>query len=209
MSSGIINAASRGEYKDPSNYTWVYFQDSESPNVFYVLPTPQIAVKQGYPQFHLTEYVDSQEQFVSALCQITTELIPPSAVVQSAIAKILEGKGVSDPTYQAMPFQDLGDGQRNQAYLNYANAAGTVSRTVNTTPSLSGNETAIFNITNMLQPEVQFFKDYFGGNEAAGIVNLVYQLTVIAHMDGITAEVSFDAQAAYEYQRTFKWVSGG
>ena len=206
--SGIINAATKSVYTDPSGYKWVYYQDNEIPSIFYVMPTPQIAVGKGQPLFHLTEYVDDKNQFVAGLCQITTSLAPPSLDVQHEIQKALEAKGVTNPIYQAMPFQSLGTGiERNRAYLNFASASGMVSRTVSVTPSLSGSQNAIFDITDLSQMEVAFFKAYFGGDTAAGTVQIIYQLTLTAHMQGVTAQVHFNAQAAFDYQRTYKWVS--
>lgn len=205
--AGIINAASKGTYKNQSGQEWVYYQDLNTTSIFYIMPRPRIAQPQGYPQFHLTEYTNDQSQFVSALCQITTELAPAPNDIQAAIAGLLRNAGVADPVYQAMPFQDLGDDpDRNRAYLNYADAAGTVSRTIGVVPSLSGTESTIFNITNMTQAEVQFFKSYFGGNGQSGTISIVYQLTAVAFMGGIQSQVQFDAQAAYNYQRTYKWV---
>lgn len=205
---GIIDAASKGQYTDASEYRWVYYQDTDTPAIFYVMPTPEIASGHGQQRFHLTEYVDHQQQFVSGSCQITTHLAPVPYEVQTAIAQILTGKGVANPLYQEMPFVDTGDGpERNQAYLNYASADGKVSRTINTIPSLSGDETAVFNIPNMSESEVRFFQAYFGGDVTAGVVQVVYHLTATAHMEGVTVQVHFDAQAAFEYQRTYKWVT--
>ena len=206
--SGIINAASKNSYKDPNSNLWEYYQDNEDASIFYVMPRPQLAISRGAPQFHLEEYVDDDGDFVAGLCQLTTSLAPVPDDVQSAIARKLSDAGVSNPQYQAMPFQSLGDGvERNRAYLNFASADGMVSRNVQTIPSLSGSQNAVFDVTNMSKSEVAFFKDYFGGNTAAGSMQIVYQLTLIAHLGGVTAKVQFDAKAAYDYQRTYKWVS--
>lgn len=206
--AGIINAATQASYTDPSGVTWTYFQDNDSTSIFYITPVPAFAVQSGAPQFHLTEYNDTGGNFISAQCQLTTVLTVPNSVIQ-AVQTALEQAGVSSPTYQAMDFIDIAQGDisdPNQAFLNYADAAGTISNTVQTIPSLSGSQTAIFNITNMRESEVSFFKAYFGGDASVGTVQVVYRLTVIARLGEVTASVQFDAQAAYEYQRTFKWV---
>jgi hypothetical protein len=207
--AGIINAATQATYKDLAGVIWTYFQDNDNPSTFYVTPVPAFATQSGVPQFHLTEYVDGQGNFLSAQCQVTTVLAVPAAVIQSVQAALAQ-KGVPSPTYQAMDFIDISQGgidDPNQAFLNFADAAGTVSRTVQTVPSLSASQIAIFNINDMRQGEVNFFKAYFGGSPGVGTVQVVYRLTVIARLGEVTVQVKFDAQAAYDYQRTFKWVT--
>jgi hypothetical protein len=119
---------------------------------------------------------------------------------------------VASPRYQAMPFIDVTSGGQprevdpNQAFLSYADAAGTVSRTLQTTPSLSGSQLAVFVIGGMNEDEVAFFKAYFGGTAVAGTVEVSYKLTVWALLHGVSARVRFNSQAAFKYQRTFKWV---
>ncbi len=204
--AGIINAASQGTYSE-AGVDWTYFQDQDEPDIFYIVPVPVLAVQSGAPQFHLTEYVDKAGQFLSAQCQLTTILAVP-ANITLAVRTLLQGRGVANPRYQAMNFIDIPQGgvDPNRASLNYADAGGTVSGTVQTMPSLSGSQTAVFTLSNMSAAAVALFKAYFGGNPAAGLVGVVYRLTVWARLGNITAQVHFDAQAAYAYQRTFKWV---
>lgn len=205
--TGVLNITTQATYTDHAGVTWTYFQDNDTPNIFYITPVPAFALQNGLPQFHLTEYRDAQNNFVSAQCQMTTMLSVPSATIQ-AVQALLQQSGVSSPNYQAMDYLDIvtNNVDPNQASLHYADMGGTISRTVQTIPSLSGSQTAIFNINNMTQNEVNFFKAYFGGTANVGTIRVVYQLTVWAHMDDVTARVQFDSQAAYTYQRTFKWV---
>ncbi|MCC3158259.1 hypothetical protein LJ737_13505 [Hymenobacter sp. 15J16-1T3B] len=204
--AGILNAASQGTYP-LAGANWTYFQDQDDSNIFYIVPVPTLAVQSSVPQFRLTEYLDTAKQLISAQCQLTTMLVVPPEVIRGVQAQ-LKQQGVAAPTYQAMPFIDVvQEGvSPSQATLHYADADGTVSGTVQTTPSLSGSQTAVFNISNMLPSAVNLFKAYFGGDATAGVVEVVYRLTVWARLGAITAQVQFDAQAAYTYQRTFKWV---
>ncbi|WP_437593528.1 hypothetical protein [Sorangium sp. So ce1000] len=207
--AGVINAATEATYTDLSGVTWTYFQDNDNASIFYVMPVPAFLVQDGVPQFHLTEYLDDHGNFLSAQCRLTTILAVPPVVIQ-AVQDALEHNGVSSPTYQAMSFVDIGRGgaaDPNQAFLNIADAAGTVSRTVQAVPSLSGSQIAIFNLTELREGEVRFVKAYFGGRPGVGSVQVVYRLTFIARLGEVTARVQFDAQAAYNYQRTFKWVT--
>lgn len=212
--AGIINAASKGSYTDNTGQIWIYYQDQDTSNsVFYIMPKPVMLQRpDGSPQFYLTEYTDNQGNFVAGSCQISTELAPVSSDVQTAVAELLRASGITSPSYQSMPFQDLtpiNSPDLNCAYLKFSDVAGTVSRTISVIPSLSTAgivEEAIFNITSMTQAEVQFFKDYFGGNTQAGTVEISYQLTAIAAMSGIQVQVQFNSQAAYDYQRTYAWV---
>lgn len=211
--AGVINAASKGSYTDSTGQSWIYYQDQDTNAVFYIMPKPVMVQNQdGSPQFSLTEYTDNQGNFVAGSCKIITELAPVSSDVQTAVAGILRNSGIANPTYQAMPFLDStpsGSPDPNCASLKFSDAAGTVSRTITVVPSLSTAgvvEEAIFNITSMTRAEVQFFKNYFGGNAEAGTVEITYQLTATAAMGGIQVQVTFDAQAAFEYQRTYAWV---
>lgn len=204
--AGIIDAATRGVYIAVDGTQWTYFQDVASPATFYVVGRPTIAIQNGIPAFHLTTYT-TQGAFVSALLQLTTALAPPPLPVQQGIADVL-AKKVTSPTYQAMPYVDLGTGvERNRAYLSYASADGSVSRTTSTTPSLSGAETAVFEVPNLTASEVAFLTRYFSGDLQGGTVEVAYELTVVARLGGVTARVQFNASSAYEYERTFKWVS--
>lgn len=205
--AGIINAATQATYTDPAGVAWTYFQDNDNSNIFYITPVPAFAAQGGFPQFHLTEYADGDGNFISAHCQLVTILTVPNAVIE-AVRAALKQKGVSSPDYQAIDFIDIAQGSvdPNQAFLNYADAGGTISRTIHTVPSLSGSQTAIFNINNMRESEASFFKAYFGGDASAGTIEVVYRLTVIARLGAVTARIQFDAQAAYKYQRTFEWV---
>lgn len=205
--SGILNAASQGTYADPAGQAWTYFQDHDDASTYYVVPVPQLSVQGGAPQFHLTEYCNPAGEVVSARCQLTTVLAVPPAVVL-AVASQLQKQGVPSPRYQALPFIDVVQGgvDPNQATLSYADAAGTVSGSVQTLPSLSNSQTAVFTLNNLPASAVALFKGYFGGNPAAGAVQVVYRLTAWARLGAITAQVQFDTQAAYQYQRTFAWV---
>ncbi|MBO2011919.1 hypothetical protein [Hymenobacter negativus] len=204
--AGIINAASQGTYSE-AGVDWTYFQDIDDSSIFYIVPVPTLAMQSGAPQFHLTEYVDKTGQFISAQCQLTTILAVPAPIIL-AVKTLLQNKGVANPQYQAMNFIDIPQGgvDPNRASLNYADAGGTVSGTVQTLPSLSGSQTAVFTVSDMPPAAVALFKAWFGGNTAAGLVNVVYRLTAWARLGNITAQVHFDSQAAYTYQRTFKWV---
>lgn len=206
--TGVLNTASQASYTDAANNVWTYFQDADNQNTYYVAPKPAFSVTGGLPQFHLTEYVDGNGKYLSALGQLTTILAVPSSVVQ-AVATALRQKGVSSPGYQAMPYIDIHTGATdpNLAFLNFADKAGIVSRTVQAMPALSGSQAATFAIDYMSEAEAGFLKAYFGGDATAGTVQVVYQLTVWARLGAVSARVHFDAQAAYNYQRTYKWVS--
>lgn len=209
--SGILNAASQGTYVDPADPTghiWTYFQDNDDPAVYYVVPVPAFSVQSGAPQFHLTEYCSPAGAFLSARCQLTTILVVPPAI-STAVGALLRQRGIPNPRYQALPFIDVatGDADPNQATLTYADAAGTVSGSVQTLPSLSNSQTAVFVLNNLSANAVALFKDYFGGDPAAaGAVQVGYRLTAWARLGAVTARVQFDTQAAYQYQRTFEWV---
>ncbi|BAZ36680.1 hypothetical protein NIES4101_26000 (plasmid) [Calothrix sp. NIES-4101] len=205
---GTINLAMQATYTDNTGVLWTYFQDNDAPSVYYIVPRPVFSIPQnGVAQFHLTEWVDGNGEFLSAQCQLATMLTVPDAVIQ-AVGSALQQKGVAEPNYQAINFLDITkDGvDPNQAFLNYADAGGMFSRTVATTPSLSGNQTAAFNLSSLTQSEVNFFKAYFSGATNAGSVQVSYQLTALARLGTITARVQFDSQAAFNYQRTYKWV---
>lgn len=205
---GVINAGTIGEYVDPDGRDWTYFQDTDTPRVFYIIQRPGFKMNNGIPVFSITEYVTEDGEFLSALCQISTALESPPETVKTAIADALRAKGVTDPTYEAMPYASLGSGpEQNWAHLNYADETGTISGTASAIPSLTGDQQAIFNLENLTQSELDFFKAYFSGVAGAGTVEVNYRLTVIAHMDGVTARIQFDSSKAFEYQRTFKWVS--
>ena len=209
--AGTLDAASQSVYTDPSGAAWTYFQDHDEPGLFYVVPAPALAVQQGgAPQLHLTEYVDGTGGFLSAQCQLTTVLAVPAAVVQGVQAA-LQQKGVAAPRWQALPFidADAGDGAAdpNRATFSYADAAGTLSRSLQAVPSLSGSQTAVFHADDLSENESRFLQGWFGGETDAGTVQGVYRLTAWARLGPVTARVRFDAQAAYEYQRTYRWVS--
>ncbi|MEV0643634.1 hypothetical protein AB0I28_00075 [Phytomonospora sp. NPDC050363] len=204
----VLNAASQSSYTDAANNVWDYFQDADDPNIYYVAPKPGFSVSNGLPRFHLTEYVDSGGGYLSALLQVSTILAVPDDVVL-AVAVALRQKGVPAPAYQTMPYIDVvGEGiDPNMAFLNFSDKAGMVSRTAQARPSLSGSQIATFGIDNLSRTETAFLKSYFGGDAGAGTVQVVYQLTVWARLGEVSAHVHFDAKAAYDYQRTYKWVS--
>ncbi|HEY1177438.1 MAG TPA: hypothetical protein VGF17_14875 [Phytomonospora sp.] len=204
----VLNAASQSYYTDSANNVWDYYQDADDPSTYYVAPKPAFSVVSGLPRFHLTEYFDQGGDYLSALAQITTILAVPTDVVD-AVAVALRAKGVPSPAYQTMPYLDVvGEGvDPNLAFLNFADKAGMVSRTTQARPSLSGSQTATFDIDNLTRTESQFLATYFGGDAAAGTVQIVYQLTVWARLGAVSAHIHFDATAAYNYQRTYKWVS--
>jgi hypothetical protein len=206
--TGVLNAASQASYTDAANNVWTYFQDAGDQSTYYVAPRPVFEVSGGLPQFHLTEYLDGDGTYMSALGQATTVLAVPDSVVQ-AVATALRQKGVPSPGYQAMPYIDVRTGavDPNLAFFSYADKGGTVSRSVQATPALSGSQAATFTLGYLSEPETGFLKAYFGGDETAGTVQVVYQLTVWARLGAVSAHVHFDAQAAYNYQRTYKWVS--
>lgn len=206
--TGILDAASQASYTDSANTVWAYFQDADTPSTYYVAPKPAFSVVNGLPRFHLTEYVDSGGKYLSALGQVTTILAVPDTVIK-AVGTALRQKGVASPGYQAMPYIDVPSGgvDPNLAFLSYADKAGIISRTVQATPALSGSQQATFSIDYMSHAEASFLKAFFGGDATAGTVQVVYQLTAWARLGAVSAHVHFDAQAAYNYQRTYKWVS--
>jgi hypothetical protein len=130
--------------------------------------------------------------------------------VLQGVTAALQQKGVAAPRAQAMPFvdADAGDGAAdpNRATFSYADAAGTLSGSVQAVPSLSGSQTAVFHVDDLPNNESRFFKAYFAGQTAAGTVQVVYRLTAWARLGPVTARVRFDAQAAFDYQRTYRWV---
>ena len=206
--TGIIDAATQASYKDEAGESWTYFQDSADNSLYDVVQAPGLAVTSGAPRFHLSEAVDTDGAFVTASCDITTELKPPPPAVRAGIEAALKAKGVASPDYQGMPYLSTGTGpENNWAQFSYANAGGTVSQTHRVTPSLTGQQQANFNLSGLTASETQFFKDYFSGVDDAGTVSISYCLTVPAQMKGVTARVQFNSAKAYAYQRTFKWVS--
>ncbi|WP_300530444.1 hypothetical protein [Maricaulis sp.] len=206
--TGIIDAATQAEYKDEAGEIWTYFQDSANSALYYVVQAPGLAVSSGAPRFHLSEAVDTDKNFITASCDITTELKPPPPTVRAGIEAALKAKGVASPIYQGMPYLSTGTGpEKNWAQFSFADAGGTVSQSHRAMPSLTGQQQANFNLSGLTATEAQFFKDYFSGVENAGTVSISYCLTVPAHLKGVTARVQFNSAKAYAYQRTFKWVS--
>ncbi len=205
-----IDAGTYATFTAPDNSVWGYYQDADIPSYFYVMPVATIAQVNGQPGFHLTTYKDPKGDFVAATLQLTTMLAPPPPAVVSGIQQVLSTAGVSQPMAQAMPWLDTGapgSPERNQAFLSFASADGLVSRTASVVPSLSGSENAVFTLVDLSADEVAFLQRYFGGDTSAGTVNVVYELTLTAHLGGITAHVHFDASTAYTFQQTFAWVS--
>jgi len=206
--AGILDAASQSAYTDPDGGEWTYYRDHDDPSVFYVMPVPAFSTQSGVPQFHLTEYVDAKGSFLSAQLQLATLLGVPDTVARG-VAGALRQQGVAAPRAQAMPFIDVEDGgaaDPNRAFLSYADAGGTVSRSVQTVPSLGGSQTAVFHVDDLAEGEARFLRAYFGGDPNAGRAQVVYRLTAWARLGPLTARVRFDARAAYDYQRTYRWV---
>lgn len=205
--SGVIDAASVGAYADTDGTLWTYYLDADGQGHFYIVARPSIAIANGAPVFHFTTYQTPEGAFVSALMRLTVTLAPPPVDVQAAVAALLAGK-VPSPTYQAMPYEDTSGSSvdPNCVFISFASADGSVSRTTSAMPSLSAGEDTVIEVADLLEDEAEFLARYFGGDATAGSVQVSYSLTATAHMSGITARVQFDSNAAYDYQRTFKWV---
>ncbi|MEV0643637.1 hypothetical protein AB0I28_00090 [Phytomonospora sp. NPDC050363] len=171
---------------------WEYHGDTTEAATFYITPQPSWVMNDGLPAVQIVEYETSDHFNGSGYCVIEVELVVPIGVQQAVKADIATRFGVKDPYLPAIPVQSgtlvnltLPDGEGGVTGLQ---VGGTDF----------GSDNAIFQVplTAAQMTTVKSTLDQQG----SGPFEVQYNIIVPAQMPAVTAQLTFDATTAFDYQ---------
>jgi hypothetical protein len=176
------------------NTTWEFHGDDKDDRIFYITPIPQFVMNGSLPAIQIVELNTSGPDNGSGYCQFQVELnIPPE--IEPEISQAIKTQfGVDNPLYQSLVVQ-----AGTLVNLTYPDGqGGTTGTQANGTDFGSNN--AIFQISL----DVDQMKEIKGSMTAKGgsPFEVEYVVSVPANMPAVTAELSFDATIAYNYEVT-------
>ncbi|HEY1178732.1 MAG TPA: hypothetical protein VGF17_21480 [Phytomonospora sp.] len=171
---------------------WEYHGDTADPVIFYITPQPTWVMNDGLPAIQIVQYRTSDNLNGSGYCVMEVELDVPVGVRQEVKADIAARFGVHDPIFLAIPVQSgtvvnltLPDGQ-----------GGFTGQQVGGTDF--GSDNAIFQVP-LTAEQMKTVKATMN-EQGGGPFGIQYNIIVPAQMPAITAELSFDASIAVDYQ---------
>jgi len=177
-----------------SSVTWEYHGDTANAAGFYITPQPSWVTGNGLPDIQIVEYQTSDPSNGSGYCVLQVELTLPDQVVQAVTADIATRFGVSKPQFLTLPVQSgtvvnlsLPDGQGGVTGLQ---ASGTDF----------GSDNAIFQVP-LTAAQMSTVKSTIA-QKGNGPFEIVYNIIVPAQMPAVTAQLSFDATTAFNYEVT-------
>lgn len=166
------------------------YQDFSDPDTWYIVPIPVIAKEpDGTPAFSLIEYDLGSTK--AGTCAFQTELHVPNA----ALAAVQQKLGASITIGQF-------DWKSVKAKFHFATADSGALMLI-ATPSMYGANRASFIVHLPDAASVNDFKNAFGPDgSAGGAFQLEYDVTALTKLPPAVVTVDFNAQTAFEYQRT-------
>lgn len=177
-----------------SSVTWEYHGDTANPAGFYITPQPSWVTKNNLPDIQIVEYQTSDPSNGSGYAVLQVELTLPDAVVQAVTTDIATRFGVAKPLFLTLPVQSgtvvnlsLPDGQGGVTGLQ---ASGTDF----------GSDNAIFQVP-LTAAQLNTVKSTMA-QKGNGPFEIVYNIIVPAQMPAVTAQLSFDATVAFNYEVT-------
>jgi len=166
------------------------YQDFTDANTYYIVPQPVIPLgDDGLPQFSLLSYTTGTE--VTGTCSFQTELQVSDAALAAVKAKLGAGIKIGQLDWQSV-----------QVVFHFATATNAALELI-ATPSMYGANRASFIIHMPDSDTYQAFEAGFGPDgSAAGTFMLEYDVTALTRLPPATVTVDFNAQTAFDYQRT-------
>jgi hypothetical protein len=176
------------------NTTWEFHGDDKDKNTFYITPIPQFVMNGSLPAIQIVELKTSGSDNGSGYCQFQVELNVPPEVKPEISQAIKTQFNVDNPLYQSLVVQ-----AGTLVNLTYPDGnGGTTGTQANGTDFGSNN--AIFQISL----DIDQMKEIKGSMSAKGgsPFQVEYVVSVPSNMPAVTAELSFDATIAYNYEVT-------
>ena len=189
----MLNISKQGTYQDNTGYEWVFYQDDVNSSDFYIVPRPQFAYDDNNnPIFQIVRYQTNDSTNGSGYCHIGVELSVPSAIEQAITGAIAQQFGVSNPQFQALPYNPGA-----AAYLSFTQQGTTTVFTA--AASAFGSNQATF-LLQMTKAQLDSVVAAF--TTSGGTYVVQYNLSVPARLPAVTAVLQFNSAVAYQYQVT-------
>ncbi|WP_349357979.1 hypothetical protein [Stappia sp.] len=174
-----------------SGVVYVY-QDHDNPKLWYMVPVPTLRTVNGAPAFSLVEYTKNGGG-LSGLCTFEMELVQPPAAKEAA-------KQVLGDDISWGGFTWVG----GTAYFYFDVEGETDVLAVE--PTLYGTNVAAFQIPLETAEALNTFKTAYSQGGGASPFRVEYDMQVLTKLLGAKATVKYRAEAAIEYEKTYKTV---
>ncbi|MCA1299346.1 hypothetical protein [Stappia indica] len=168
------------------------YQDHDDPKLWYMVPVPTLRRVNGAPAFSLTSYTKNGGG-IAGLCTFEMELIQP-AEARRAAEEVL-GDDISWGGFTWVG---------GTAFFHYDIEGEAEVLAVE--PTLYGTNVAAFQIPLKTAEAVNTFKNAYSQGGGASPFRVEYDMQVLTMLLGAKATVKYVAEAAIEYQKTYKTV---
>lgn len=193
----MLSITRKGTYIAGTGLPWDYYGDDSAEGVFYIIPKPQFSFDNGKPIFSLVEFKTNDAANGSGYCHFQAQLTVPGDIQQAVKQDIMQKFGVKDPQLATLNFNPNSTSQ-----VEFTNAITPEEpRMVQVLPSLTGGNAASF-LIDLDRDGMGIFRAAFSG--ASGAIPIWYALSVNARLPQIKATVTFNSQAAYNYEKSTK-----
>ena len=173
---------------------FVAYRDYEDDNLWYIEPTPRLASLSvngaPTPQFSMVA-VKKNEGIVGGTCAFVVEVSHSQEQVDALKAKIGEDIQIGE-----FDWVDA------DAFFTFVFDVGEEMVTVESTPTLQGDNQATLVIQLPNGDAVRYFESVFGPQGGATTpFNVDYDLDVLATMDAVDVTVTYDSSMAVAYEK--------
>ena len=173
-----------------NNQSVTVYQDFTDAKTYYIVPEPVIPRDDNnLPEFALVQYTTGTE--VTGTCSFQTELQVSADALAAVQAHLGGGITIGQLDWQSV-----------SVIFHFATATNSALALI-ATPSMYGANRASFIVHLPDNATYQAFSNAFGpSGSAAGTFMLEYDVTALTRLPPATVTVDFNAQTAFEYQRT-------
>ena len=168
----------------------IVFGDHEADNTWYMVPVPQLRTVGSEPAFSLTRYRDASGD-VAGVCTFEVELVYPAAARAAAESEL-------GPDIVWGQFTWTG----GDVFFRYDIEGETDGIIVS--PSLFGSNVATFQIELDSDAAVTSFINAFSRDGSVSPFEIEYEMTALTNLLGARATVTYNADAAIAYEKTYE-----
>ncbi|GGE87320.1 hypothetical protein H1W37_06420 [Stappia taiwanensis] len=168
------------------------YQDHDDPKLWYMVPVPTLRRVNGAPAFSLTSYTKNGGG-IAGLCTFEMELIQPTEARRAAeevLGDDISWGGFTWVGGTAFFYYDI-EGEAEVLAVE---------------PTLYGTNVAAFQVPLKTAAAVNTFKNAYSQGGGASPFRVEYDMQVLTMLLGAKATVKYVAEAAIEYQKTYKTV---
>lgn len=166
------------------------YQDHDDPKLWYMVPVPTLRTMSGAPAFSLVEYTKNRGG-LSGLCTFEMELIQPLAAKEAAMHVLGDDISWGGFTWVG-----------GTAYFYFDIEGQTDVLAVE--PTLYGTNVAAFQIPLETAEALNTFKAAYSEGGGASPFRVEYDMQVLTKLLGAKATVKYRAEAAIDYEKTYK-----